>query len=148
MSRQFYITTFILLIVIGLTSFMTIRLGLFPVAIVNSHPVSEARFERAMEEIIAGFVDDPKPLGDSELKRSALQKIIENELVYREAQKYFGSGLPTYQKSETIRALLRGQFTALGTSLEEWLAISKNNASVYVLVSGFVWSGNKIVFED
>lgn len=137
-----------MLIVIGLASFIAIRLGLFPVVIVNSYLVSEAEFERAMEEIIAGLVNDPRPREDNELKRAALQKVIENELVYREAQKRFGSELPAYPKSEIVRALLRDQFTALGTSLEEWLAISKNNASVHVLVSGFVWSGNEIVFED
>lgn len=145
MSRRFYYSFFLILIFLGLGGFISIRLGYFPVAIVNSHLISEAYFNDALRDVIEGYVSGTDIPGNTELKREALQKIIENELVFREAQKYFGPNLYSGERPEAIRALLSDQVKNTGLSFDNWLSRAKRDANVYILVSGFSWTGEKVI---
>lgn len=145
MHLRFFIITFLLLIFFGLSGFIAIRLGLFPVAIVNDKFIGEAYFNAASKEIIAGYKNEEKIPQNTELRRLTLQKLIEDQLIYSEAKKYFGGNLVGDEKPSVLRALLRDQVNILGTSFDDWLRGAKQKASVLILVSGYSWSGNQVI---
>jgi len=83
-----YKLAFVALILLGLTGFVAIRLGHFPVAMVNSHFVSEADFEEAIATIInTGNNGNILPDGQ-ELRRQALEWAIEDALTHRSLAKH------------------------------------------------------------
>lgn len=147
MSRKFYLIIFLLLIFLGIGGFIAIRLGLFPVALVNARPISETYFDKAVEEIIGSIAPGAKLPENAELKRQALEKIIENELVYREAKKQFGLELNVEEEQDAAGTSLLNQLAAVNVSFEEWLLGMKRDANIYILVSGFSWSGDGVVFD-
>ncbi|MDP1689110.1 MAG: hypothetical protein Q8L47_03190 [bacterium] len=144
MHQRFFVIIFLLLIFLGLSGFIAIRLGFFPIAIVNTHFIRESYFNEAAEVIVSGYKADSK-LGNTELRRLTLQKIIEDQLIKSEAEKYFGSSLSDGEKPESVRAMLKDQVSLLGTSFDDWLRGARQKANVLILVSGYSWSGDQVI---
>lgn len=145
MSRKLFITIFLILIFLGLAGFISVRLGLFPVAFVNSWPIGESDFASASEEILQSYKDSQYIPDNYELKRLALQKVIEDKLVQIEARKYFSSQLTGNEKPDDVRALIQTQVNMLGSTFDIWLTKAKQRANIIILISGYTWSGKEVL---
>lgn len=133
------------MILLGLSGFIAIRLGYFPVALVNAWPVDEGDYNRAAEEIINSFDIEAEIPENNELRRLTLQKIIEDKLVLIEAKKYFSYKLTGKEKPSDIRDLIQSQISLLGSTFDVWLNKAKQRANVIILMSGYAWSGNEVL---
>lgn len=147
MSRKVYYIIFILLIALGLTGFVLIKLDFFPVVIINSRLVSEAQFELKVKKVTLLRVSSNEPLDDYELKRLALEKLIEEELVYQGAEKYGKKDARKNGEIESLQTFLALQLKQDGEVFEEWLRLAKRSARVIILASDFLWDGSTVLYR-
>ena len=100
MTKTHYISIFLFIMTLGLGLYLFVGLGNFPVAIVNSHVITEKSYRKNMTAIdnyyeaaektyrnvdLGALVDDRTELG-----RLSLEQLIENQLVQGELEARLG----------------------------------------------------------
>lgn len=106
MSYKIALISFLFIMSVGISSFILIHNGYYPVAMVDFHIISAKSLEedyqtalKYFQNAILTYGSDPqilkKPESQNEIKRAALNKLITDVLVYQEAKKRLGSDLET-----------------------------------------------------
>ncbi len=103
MSSLVYKIAFLSLIIIGVSAFSLVSAGYFPVAIVNSHIVTERAYRTNLDAVVHYYdaavktyskLDFTNALADpDDLRRLALEQLIENELVHQALSARLGANL-------------------------------------------------------
>lgn len=104
MSYRASIVGFFTLLGIGIIIFSFVQDGVYPVAMVDYHPIDAKTLDKDYRAALNYFRNalltygsDPKVLESSvsqkEIRRAALNKLIDDFLIYREAKKRLGSDL-------------------------------------------------------
>jgi hypothetical protein len=111
MRRPVVIATFVSMVFLGLFGYYAIRVGLYPVAIVNGAPLSAQRFLRTVQSVRHYYAQaltryTPEQLGlsgpvtDQEVRRATLEKMIEDELVLKTLESTVGDTLSSLVSSK------------------------------------------------
>jgi hypothetical protein len=103
MSPLTYKIIFLAIILIGVSAFSVISLGYFPVVVVNSHIVTEREYRTSLEAVLHYYdaaiktystLDFSKVLANpDDLRRLALEELIENELIHQALASRLGADL-------------------------------------------------------
>lgn len=135
MGRKIAITLFFVLMCSGAATYVVIRTGVYPVAIVNSEMISARLFERELGVALNYYTDTlrgneitPPPGQDfiRELRRAVLDDLIEKRLIRQLAREAIGENLPALvnekigfldEGDENIPATIESLY---GMSLEEF----------------------------
>lgn len=101
MKRKHFVLTFLVLVTAGLGIYLIVFLGYFPVAVVNSHVITERLYEKNLSAIYKysdalAFTYKDEELSSlknsrAELKSIVLTQLIENSLIHREVQNRLGA---------------------------------------------------------
>ncbi|PIR89482.1 MAG: hypothetical protein COU07_01110 [Candidatus Harrisonbacteria bacterium CG10_big_fil_rev_8_21_14_0_10_40_38] len=113
---------FLALMILGLLGFYTIQLGYYPVAIVNSHIISEFSYRESLlsaehyyTKLIDSYPNDSIseaiPSSSAELRRLMLEQMIENVLIEDELSKRVGGN---------VENLVEKKFEPLNVSSKEF----------------------------
>ena len=178
---------FLFIIFFGLGFYYLVHNGFYPVAIVNSHWISARTFKREYQTALIYYQNaiktytgqdlaiQQRPDFVKELRRAALDKLIENTLIYSELEIRIGKELseivekkiPSFQESaislyglesaefkdlvlapQAQREILEGQLASEKKNFDEWLAKARQTAKVRLLATGVVWDGVQVVMRD
>lgn len=127
------------LLCIGLGSYFTVHNGWYPVAIVDFQFVSASTFEKDYQAAIHYFTNALLTYGTSkvnplilkeesaqqEIRRAALEKIVIDAIILKEAQKTFGNDLDAVvenliEKNIQMEKIAEAADTLYGMTLEEF----------------------------
>lgn len=178
---------FLSIIFFSLGFYYFIHAGFYPVAVVNSRLISAKIFEKEYQaaliyyknalKIYAGQDLNQATMRDFiiEIRRSTLDNLIVNTLIYGELKRRVGGDLPiilerkmpSFKESaaalygltgdefkelvlipQAYREILDGRLTLEGADFNEWLAKAKQSAKVRLLLSQFEWNGSNIALRD
>lgn len=169
---------FLAIIFFGLLGYYLIHGGLYPVAIVNGSPIwardliiqRGAAIVYYQNALRVSFPEGSKDL--TEIRRAALDKLIENVLIYKELRNRVGAELgglvdrkmPVFKDSvaaiygltpakfkelvlepQARRELLEGRLFLDKESLGDWLWQARKKANVIILSSRLGWNGSGTV---
>lgn len=107
-GKKFFVVL-VSMVVLGLSAFYLIRLGFYPVAMVEGRFIGARRFEEAVGVAYHYYVkglgsqaskEIQEQLTYEELRRATLDKLIEEELVLRELKNRVGSDLSDIVESK------------------------------------------------
>lgn len=139
MSFRSSLIIFFGLLIVGLSSYFTVHNGWYPVAIVDFQFVSASTFEKDYQAAIHYFTNALLTYGTSkldpsilkaentrqEIRRAALEKIVIDAIIWKEARKEFGNNLDItvenlIVKNVQLSNLAEAADTLYGMTLDEF----------------------------
>lgn len=171
----------------GLGVYYLAHNGLYPVIIVNSKFIFQRTFEKEFQAAAVYYQNALRTYsGNSnlnredlrgffqEIRRAALDNLIENTLIYNELQRRAGKALneivdkklPAFKESavalygmtaeefkkmvlipQARREVLEGRFLLEKQDFAEWLFKEKQDAQIYILLPQFNWDGSQVAVK-